>query len=189
MKGGTKRYIKKLKLYHHIYWIPISASNADKQLIELQTRILEEMIKESRSLFWFSDVRINRATNSKQSVFSSISLDCLSTESVQVITLAFVRVAIQVTCLACTKSLVNNSVVIALNFLMKHGQKKNPTKNNSKHAQKESGDCSLQNKLLAFLLKQLFCPFMPATPHLHFMEIVSALRFTGPVTQIFLPDF
>lgn len=124
MKGGKKRYIKKLKLYHHIYWIPISASNADKQLIELQTRILEEMIKESRSLFWFSDVRINRATNSKQSVFSSISLDCLSTESVQVITLAFVRVAIQVTCLACTKSLVNNSVVIALNFLMKHGQKK-----------------------------------------------------------------
>lgn len=41
-----------------------------------------------------------------------------------VITLAFVRVAILITCLACAKSLVNNTFVIMLNFLMKHSQKK-----------------------------------------------------------------
>lgn len=95
-------------------------------LLKLQTRVLEEMIKESKYLFWFFRwfVRIKRSINAKQSiVFGCMSLGCLNMLSVKVITLAFMRVAILITCLACAKSLINNTVVITLHFLMNHGQK------------------------------------------------------------------
>lgn len=112
---------------------------------------------------WF--IRINRATNANQYFFFFwLHKPGLPKHGISpVITYAFWRVAILITCLARAKSLVNNTVVMMLHFLMKHGQK------NLKHAQKGRGDCSLRKKPLAFLLKQLFYPFMPVTAHLHFL--------------------
>lgn len=91
---------------------------------------------------------------------------------------AFVRVPFLITCLAHAGSVFNINIMIVLHFLAEHGQKNMQKRGEVTAASKTNS--------LPFLLKQQFCPSMPATAQLHSTEILSALRFTGPVTQIVL---